>query len=66
MSTLSPLKLNSYDDAIYYRTRFLKTVPDPMSFMREVVGPLLLASQQINQYSSNHDQSQAQHGGLSI
>ena len=66
MSTLSPLKLNSYDDALYDHTRFLKTVSDLMSFIREGVGPLLPASQQINQYSSNHDQSQAQHGGLSI
>jgi len=50
MSTLSPLKLNSYGDAIYDRTRFLKTVSDLMNFMREGLGPLLPASQQINQY----------------
>jgi hypothetical protein len=37
-----------------------------MNFMREGLGPLLPASQQINQYSSNHDQSEAQHGGSSI
>jgi len=66
MSTLSPLKLNSYNDAIYDRARFLKTVSDLMSFMREEVGPLLPVSQQINQYLSNHDQSEAQHGGSTI